>query len=105
MVSRNLNARGQGTVGINSKLDRWLAATRAQPSELDEQPLLEQFFNDIGDRLRGQVGATCDLRAPQMFVHPDHFEDDPAVMRTVAFRVGADCHPLAQICLAAIVQV
>src|SRR5690606_23894980 len=81
---------GQGAVGVDGELDRWLAASGAQAAQLDQQAFFEQVLNDIGDGLGGNSGAARDLCPAHMPVHADDFEDDAPVMGAIALRIGAD---------------
>jgi len=104
MVGGNFNAGGEGTVRVDRKLYWGLAAPRTQPTQFNEQTFFEQFLDDIGNGLRGKLGAARNLGAPEMLTHPDDFEHNASVVSTVALRVGANGNTLTQIAFVATIQ-
>jgi len=104
MVGGNFNAGGEGAVRIDRKLYRGLASPRTQSTQFYKQAFFEQFLDDIGNGLRGKLGAAGNFGAPEMLTHPDDFEHNASVVSTIALRVGANGNTLTQIAFVAAIQ-
>jgi hypothetical protein len=89
---RHLDSYREGPIRIDVELDRRQAATGPKALSLNEEALVDEFADDVGDGLGAQACMPRDGHAAERSEPAHHVEDDAPVMGSVPLRIGPDRH-------------